>query len=222
MDANDAHVQLSHHSVVGKYEIELPKYRRPGEPQNYRLSPVRIETPKPVLPSWPVYFSFRTRYPSAAASFLGCCLTLLPNFVRSWVNTLFPEWFLPSHVVLKTQKQGEDETVLRELFETEVQAYDRLKALQGVAVPKCHGVIHYNGSKAMILERLDGVHHDDPQPANFQHVDGKIMVLDLERVMFNLSADDMGYFLKTNIEDLAIRYRDMQVNYRHEGLLEAA
>jgi tRNA A-37 threonylcarbamoyl transferase component Bud32 len=187
------------------------------------------------------------------AGFLGCCSNLLPAFARSWANTLFPEWFLPVHVVLKTQNQGEDEPVLRELFDTEVQAYDRLKPLQGVIVPRCYGRLHYNGSRAMILERLGGVslaspegatlqleqlsallqpcyralhafqvHHDDPQPANFQLVDGKIMVLDLERVMFDLSADDMGYFLKTNIEDLAIRYRDMQVYYRHEGLLEAA
>lgn len=67
-----------------------------------------------------------------------------------------------------------------------------------------------------------GVHHDDPQPANFHLVDGKIMVLDLERVMFDLSADAKAYFMSTNIGDLASRYRDIQAFYRHGSLLEGA
>ena len=66
------------------------------------------------------------------------------------------------------------------------------------------------------------MHHDDPQPANFQLVDGKIVVLDLERVMFDLSSDANALFMSTNIGDLADRYRDIQASYRREGWLEGA
>jgi hypothetical protein len=167
---------------------------------------------------------------------------------------VFPEWFIPSHVVLKAQKrpdQGEEETVV-ELFDTEVEAYRRLKPVQGLVVPNFYGLCHYNGSRALILDHLPGVslaspegatltleelsallqpcframhafgvQHDDPNVGNFQLVDGKIVALDLERVMFDLSEDDNDYFTTTKIEELAIRYRGMQVYYRREGFLEA-
>ncbi len=48
------------------------------------------------------------------------------------------------------------------------------------------------------------------------------MVLDLESSVFDLSADDPAFFMKTNICDLAYRYRSMQEYYRHDGSLEAA
>ncbi|KAL2255334.1 hypothetical protein VTK26DRAFT_3587 [Humicola hyalothermophila] len=67
-----------------------------------------------------------------------------------------------------------------------------------------------------------GVHHEDPHLGNFQLVDGKMMVLDFERVAFHLSPEARIFFMKTNIWDLADRYLDAQVYYRHEGLLEAA
>jgi hypothetical protein len=39
--------------------------------------------------------------------------------------------------------------------------------------------------------------------------------------MFDLSEDDNDYFTTTKIEELAIRYRGVQVYYRREGFLEA-
>ena len=53
-------------------------------------------------------------------------------------------------------------------------------------------------------------------------IDGKIMVLDLESAVFDLSADDQAFFLKTSVEHLADSYRSMQAYYRNEGSLEAA
>jgi hypothetical protein len=189
------------------------------------------------------------------ARLIGSCTNILPAFARSWVHTAFPEWFLPSQAVLKVHKNGDngEEDELEELFDTEVKAYNRLKPLQGVVIPHSYGCLNYNGSKALLLERLGGVslrspegatlgleelsgllqpcyralhtfgvQHDDPQPANFQLVDGKIMVLDLERVMFDLSADEKACFMSTNIGDIASRYRDIQAFYRREGWLEAA
>lgn len=166
---------------------------------------------------------------------------------------MFVEWFLPDHAILKIQKQDDEEAVMAELFETEAKAYNRLKPLQGVVIPKCYGQLHYNGSRALMLEYLGGVslvspegatltlqelsdllqpcyqalhtfgvHHNDPQLGNFQLVDGRIMALDFERAALDVSADDRAFFMKTNIWDLADRYRDAQMYYRHEGLLEAA
>lgn len=52
-------------------------------------------------------------------------------------------------------------------------------------------------------------------------MDGKIIVLDLEDVEFGLCGDDLLRFMKTNIWDVAYRYRSVQSHYRREGLLEA-
>lgn len=68
-----------------------------------------------------------------------------------------------------------------------------------------------------------GVHHQDPQLGNFHLVQGgRIMILDFERAAWNLSAEERDFFMRTNIWDLAERYRDAQAYYRREGLLEAA
>jgi hypothetical protein len=42
----DAESPQSPPPPVGKYEIELPKYRRPGEPEHYRLSATGLRPPK--------------------------------------------------------------------------------------------------------------------------------------------------------------------------------
>ncbi|KXX81130.1 Lipopolysaccharide core heptose(II) kinase RfaY [Madurella mycetomatis] len=259
---------------VGKHEIELPKYKRPGEPEHYRLSATRLRGTKRQFPTTLVHFWFRTRYvsalaaglsqlhphilelhirPSTVASLIGSCVGLLPGFAQSWVQAVLPEWFLPNHVVLKKQKEGEEEMIMEELFDTEVKAYGRLKPLQGVVIPTCYGRLHYNGTRALILEYLGGVslsspegatlrleelstllqpcyralhafgvHHDDPNLSNFQLVNGKIMVLDLESAVFDFSVDDQAFFMKTNIWDLAHRYRSMQAYYLRDGSLEAA
>jgi RIO-like serine/threonine protein kinase len=183
-----------------------------------------------------------------------CCIGLLPGIIQSWIQTTFPEWFLPNRVVLKEQKEGEGEMIMAELFDTEFKAYDRLKPLQGVVIPTCFGLLYYNGTRALIVDYLEGVslsspegatlrveelstllqpcyralhafgvHHDDPNLSNLLLAgDGKILVLDLESAVFDLSADDQAFFLKTSVEHLAGRYRSMQAYYRNNGSLEAA
>jgi RIO-like serine/threonine protein kinase len=182
------------------------------------------------------------------------CIGLFPGFIQFWTRTTFPEWFLPNRLVLKQQKEGEEEMIMAELFDTKLKAYDRLKPLQGVVIPTCFGQLYYNGKRALIVEYLEGVflsspegatlrleelstllqpcyqalhafgvHHDDPSLSNFLLVDdGKIMVLDLESAVFDLSTDDQALFLKTSVEHLAGRYRSMQAYYRNDGSLEAA
>lgn len=193
--------------------------------------------------------------PSAVAWLISRFTRLLPGLSQSWVERFFPERFLPSNVILKSEKRqdGENGAILRELFDTEVKAYNRLKPIQGVVVPRCYGIARFNGDRALVLERLGGVslaspegstlkleelsellqscyralhafgvHYDDPHPINFQLVDGKIMALDFERVSFDLSTEDNELFMKLNVEDLASRYRRLQVYFWRGGLLEAA
>lgn len=51
MDA-DGHQPL--YSPGDRYNIELPKYRRPGEPGRYRLTSARLGAPKPKPPATPM------------------------------------------------------------------------------------------------------------------------------------------------------------------------
>jgi tRNA A-37 threonylcarbamoyl transferase component Bud32 len=71
-------------------------------------------------------------------------------------------------VVLKQQKQGEEQMILEELFDTEVKAYGRLKPLQGVVIPTCYGHLQYNGTRALILEYLGGVSLSSPEGATLR------------------------------------------------------
>lgn len=142
---------------------------------------------------------------------------------------------------------------MAEYFHTEVEAYRRLKPLQGVVIPQFYGCLRYNGSRAMLVEQLGGaslsspegatmeleelsallqacyralhafgVYQDDSNLSNFQLVDGRIMMLDLESAVFHCSADNLAFFMASSIGHLADHYVSMQEYYRHEGSLEAA
>lgn len=52
-----------------------------------------------------------------------------------------------------------------EYFDIEIEAYQRLKPLQGVIIPKFYGLLRYNGTRAMLLERLGGFSMSDPEGA---------------------------------------------------------
>lgn len=77
------------------------------------------------LTDWLQQFRFRTRQVSATGAvisslhpnvlrlaihrpalhrFWDTCFRHMPSFVRSWIRTLFPEWFLPDHVILKSER----------------------------------------------------------------------------------------------------------------------
>ncbi|KAK4156608.1 lipopolysaccharide core heptose(II) kinase RfaY [Chaetomidium leptoderma] len=270
----DVHNPQTPAPPVGNYEIRLPQHKRHGEPEHYQLSAARLRSTQREPPTKPVQFWFRTRYvsalaseisnlhphvlglyirPSMVANLIASTIRLLPTFVQSRAQTVFPEWFLPDHVILKTQKPGEEKEIMEEYFDIEIKAYTRLKPLQGVVIPRFYGCVRYNGTRAMILEHLGGislaspegamlrleelstllqpcfralhafdVHQDDSNLSNFQLVDGRIMVLDLESAVFHYSADDRAFFLASSIGHLADTYLAMQAYYWHEGSLEAA
>jgi len=132
------------------------------------------------------HFWFRTRYvsahasqisdlhphvlglrfcPSKMASFFASATRLFPAFAQSWIQAVFPEWFLPGRAVLKTQKPGEEQEIMEEYFDTEVKAYQRLNPLQGAIIPKFYGLLRYNGTRAMLLEYLGGISLSAPEGA---------------------------------------------------------
>ncbi len=204
-----------------------------------------------VGPSHPHVFRL-VLHPTATVRLISLCIKRLPLFARSYVKNLFPEWFLPGHIILKTQKAGVEDEILQELSYTELKAYDRLKAVQGILVPICYGRVLYRGTTALLLEELGGVSlaspeggtlglrelsellqichramhvfgvlQSDLQMGNFQLVDGKLLVMDFERVEFDLSLDRHTHFMASQIEQLVENYRNMQLRYKSDGLLEA-
>jgi hypothetical protein len=83
----------------------------------------------------------------------------LPSPLRSWANASFPEWLLPTKIVLK-QKDGWEEE-----FDNEIAAYERLKCLQGLVIPRCYGQAQYEGTHALVLSDIGGVCVVEPEGA---------------------------------------------------------
>ncbi len=126
-------------------------------------------------------FRFRTRYITTAGTvisslhsdvlrlviqrpvllrFLDSCFRRISSFVWPWISPLFPEWFLPDHVVLKPERKDE-----RDLFDTELRAYEYLKPAQGTLVPRVYGQVMYNKTRALLLEDLGGIPLASPEGA---------------------------------------------------------
>lgn len=68
-----------------------------------------------------------------------------------WIQTHWPEWFLPPIVILKKQKDG-----WKEEFSKEKQAYDLLKPIQGTVIPYFYGEAVYDASPALVLSAIAG------------------------------------------------------------------
>lgn len=134
-------------------------------------------------------------------------LAFLPQVAQKWVKSTFPEWFLPSTIICKKQKEG-----WAEEFENEKAMYAKLRDLQGVVVPKYYGqvtcaddrpVLLFSGiggdalcepatagiSEGRLRELLTNAYdsmafyniaHTDAKLDNFILVGDRIMVVDLE------------------------------------------
>ncbi|CAG9983509.1 unnamed protein product [Clonostachys byssicola] len=68
-----------------------------------------------------------------------------------WLQKRFPEWFLPERI--------EDD------FDQEVAAYNKLHRLQGTTIPRLHGVVDYNHTRALILSDVGGFSLATPRAA---------------------------------------------------------
>ncbi|KAJ4246235.1 hypothetical protein NW757_009688, partial [Fusarium falciforme] len=85
--------------------------------------------------------------------------------VRSYVKSVFPEWFLLTNIVLKTERQGKEEEHgdPDELMDTEIRAYEQLKPVQGVVVPVYYGEVRCNGFRSMIVQDVGGASLREPE-----------------------------------------------------------
>lgn len=126
------------------------------------------------------------------------------------VKAIYPEWFLPSTVILKKRKLDWDDE-----FETEKRIYHHLKPLQGTFIPKFYGEAIYDGSPALVLSKICGqrlhdidfdtrpeaddpifeakveeafkalteygVIHGDSELHNIFEVEGRVMIIDFEQ-----------------------------------------
>ncbi|RSM19251.1 hypothetical protein CDV31_001928 [Fusarium ambrosium] len=165
--------------------VKLPKFKIPGEPDRYRLTATgTTREPTPSLQS--VQFWFRTRLvsatgravdsyhlnvlrlrvdPSPLQQFIHGVVGFAPQLARSFVQRVFPEWFLATNIVLKTERQGKEEEHgdADELMDTEIRAYERLKPVQGVVVPVYYGQVRCNGSRSIIVQDVGGASLREPE-----------------------------------------------------------
>ncbi|APA15665.1 hypothetical protein sscle_15g104350 [Sclerotinia sclerotiorum 1980 UF-70] len=155
----------------------------------YRL---KIEKPS-ILDYIPVLF---------IQSILKSLFSLCPS-----IKTTYPEWFLPSIVIVKKRKPDWDNE-----FEVEKRMYRRLQPLQGRFIPYFYGEATYDGSPALVLSEIigrrlydltmkhgeddefkrkleevykalttHGVTHEDPKLDNAIDVGDRVMIFDLEQ-----------------------------------------
>ncbi|KAG8668436.1 hypothetical protein FPOAC2_07719 [Fusarium poae] len=83
--------------------------------------------------------------------FIKSLFSFISSAIGTWIQGRFPEWFLPEKIVLKIEKDNwEDE------FNQEVVAYDKLRSIQGIVIPKFYGMVNYNDRRALVLSDLGG------------------------------------------------------------------
>ncbi|KAH8656434.1 hypothetical protein BGZ61DRAFT_540888 [Ilyonectria robusta] len=76
----------------------------------------------------------------------------LPAFLQQLIAAIFPGFFLPDRVVLKTAKPG-----WLEEFDNEKHMYERLQSLQGRVIPKFYGEAESEGGRTLILSEVVGI-----------------------------------------------------------------
>lgn len=166
--------------------------------------------------------------------------------MRAWFESCFPEWNLPSLLILKKQKEGWEEE-----FDTEKAAYGRLQALQGTVIPQFLGQVQCDKTRGMLLSDIGGVclaapegsllevanfrrmlHEalttfapfrilpEDVKLANFHYTGDKVMVVDLEMVSRQPLTDKyLTEEIESMVNTLAEFYEDNQFAYWEDGLI---
>ena len=111
----------------------------------------------------------------------------LPSSVQTFIKKTWPGWFLPATVVLKKLKPGWDDE-----FDTEKEAYSKLKPLQGDVIPIFYGEAQCEGTRAFVLSEVDGVvsylqSHPPLPPEEFKR---RVEAIYQKLGVFNFSYDD--------------------------------
>lgn len=173
---------------------------------------------------------------------------LLPS-LRAWAHSSFPEWFLPTNIVLKRQKDGWDEE-----FHTERSIYEQLACLQGLVIPICYGQVQHDGKRCLVLSDIGGacvatpegtvlteqdiqplfeqalgtlashgISHGDLKLDNFHLVGSPgnrtIMIVDLESADIIPPEKDRSWIVQSDVSFLMQAYRDHLVCLEYDGLL---
>ncbi|KAK7394071.1 hypothetical protein QQX98_013143 [Neonectria punicea] len=155
-------------------------------------------------------------------------LLRLPSILQSLVRPLCPGWLLPTSLILKKLKPGWDDE-----FDNEKRMYERLQDLQGSTIPFFHGEGRCEGTRALILSKVNGVepfNQNDPLPlVDFQDrasvafdalrargvmyddikldnlliTGDRIVLIDLESVW---EPEDMDYFFKSCVDNIVRLY----------------
>lgn len=107
-------------------------------------------------------------------------------------------------MVLKCQKRGTDveyadDEQLERFFEAEHQAYNRLRPIQGLAIPRCYGLTNFGGRKASILQHCLGHSLEQPEATTLSFSDSKRLLGDSFKQMA-----DQGAVQDTNISNFIL------------------
>ncbi|GKU09528.1 unnamed protein product [Fusarium langsethiae] len=215
-------------------------------------------------------FRFGTRTIQATGSTADHChpnvllLRIEPSFVQRavqllfrvlslttgpWVESKFPEWFLPDRIVLKSQKPDWEEE-----FDNELLAYNKLQPVQSITVPKFYGMVQHENTRALILSDIGGhcvanpegavldeqdmrtlfyhafksinkfgVSYEDPKLDNFHLVNDegkdKIMIVDLESADYEQTEEELAYTAKTTTNFMMRQYRNHLQCMEYDGVL---
>ncbi|KXX77149.1 hypothetical protein MMYC01_207561 [Madurella mycetomatis] len=186
---------------------------------------------------------------SITQSVFQALLGYLPSAIRTWFESSFPEWTIPSQLILKKQKEGWDEE-----FEMEKATYAKLRSFQGIVIPKLFGEVRCDNTRALLLSDIGGVCLATPEGAlleladfrrllcqaltalsqlrilqedikldNFHLVDDKVMIVDLEKVSEEpLSDQDLDFGIKSAVDSLTTFYERNQYCFWKEGLVSIA
>jgi hypothetical protein len=184
--------------------------------------------------------------PSFAQRLVQSLVGLLPSSVRTFVESRFPEWTLPTRLILKRQKESWDDE-----FEMEKDIYAKLRPLQGTVIPRYFGELRYENKRAILLSDIGGaalatpeglllemadfrrmmhqamsavaqfgMFHDDIKLDNYHITGDKIMVVDLERMNEGLTDKEyLDQLVKGAVDRLANRYEHTQYCLWKDGLI---
>ncbi|KAK7432977.1 hypothetical protein QQZ08_000448 [Neonectria magnoliae] len=213
--------------------VQLPRYKIPGEPERYRLPATAIESAhtERLTHLDTVHFRFRTRFVSATGAFLDSnhpnvlrlrihqssaqhaidlVMDLLPQYICSYIEYVFPEWFLPADLILKKERDSKASEYgdPEELMNMEVKAYKKPKSLQGIVVPNYYGQVRFTGARAIILQDVGGVSLAEPAGATLDFDDFSRLLQEcccaLQSFGVNLEDHQLGNFLLVEGKIMAV------------------
>lgn len=93
-------------------------------------------------------------------------ISVLCPFIKLW----WPEWVLPTNVILKKQKEDWEEE-----FETEIRAYELLRPLQGTVIPHFYGQATYDATPTLVLSNMAGTNLYDLACKNFPEKEDEVL-----------------------------------------------